>query len=96
MKDSSPHPQCSTNKRSSLNSFIFRWVYTEGRHIPDLFAPGLFGPMPDWMVRLFLKYFMVPGGRKFMWRQGIGRHTQEEVETMGEEGVSPSEFIVHA
>ena len=52
-----------------------RWVYNKDK-LPEIFGPT----MPGW----FLKYVVASTVKKQLYAQGIGRHTREEVEHIGE------------
>eukprot|EP00095_Tigriopus_kingsejongensis_P003082 maker-scaffold664_size116482-snap-gene-0.19 protein:Tk03082 transcript:maker-scaffold664_size116482-snap-gene-0.19-mRNA-1 annotation:"hypothetical protein CGI_10007879" len=67
-----------------------QWVYSDAKHVLDYFAPL---PVPKFLQGFLIKRFKA-GIKKQCHGQGLGRHTQKEVETMGVEDLKHiSEFL---
>jgi hypothetical protein len=60
-----------------------RWVYPGGKHVPELFAPWEVVSLPTEVERFLIVNFASKMIAKQSFAQGMGRHSREEVESMG-------------
>ncbi len=59
------------------------YIHLEGEHLLTHYPPGMFGPLPDFVVKILLKTQVKSWIGGVTKSQGLGRHSKEEVRQMG-------------